>query len=369
MEIPGTEAKTEEYLLEGRRGGLRGRLKETVPAAAGRFPPRLLSLLVFTAGLFLLVHALAYLATTLAPDGNTRFLQADLEHLRRLEQGAGRIEALALGNSHTGALDMAALGYQNGYRFARADGDLFETRHYLEQLLPRLPRAGVVLIPLSYFSFETDNSLAAEVELRRAHLYASVDSWRFLEGDFLNLLRGKSQVYFPVLSLVREDNWEGVFYALLGDPVEQKGFIEVEAGDCSSLSPEQMQASVENRVAKYLRLTGEMRARNPALAQENAANVAAIQQLGQALGRRVVFFTPPYLQSYTEHYQEQDGETLAAMRLAVERLVREQGIEYYDFSQSPPFTRSPELYKDSDHLNACGMQQFSQLFREALAKR
>jgi len=365
MQLPGAEVKTDEYLPRG----LWERLKAALPAAVGRFPPRLLSLLVFSAGLFLLVHALAYLATTLAPDGNTRFLQADLAHLRRLEQGAARIEALALGNSHTGALDMAALGFEHGYRFARADGDLFETRYYLEQLLPRLPRAGVVFVPLSYFSFESDNALSVEVELRRAHLYASVGSWRFLEGDFLNLLRGKSQVYFPVLSLVREDNWEGVFYALLGQPAEQKGFIEVEAGDCSSLTPEQMQASVENRVAKYRRLTGEMRRKNPALAEENYANVVAIQQLGLSLGRRVVFFTPPYLQAYSDHYRAQDGETLAAMRALVERLVREEDLEYYDFSQSPHFTHAPELYKDSDHLNACGMQQFSRLFRETLEKR
>src|SRR5690606_13631683 len=146
----------------------------------------------------------------------------------------------------------------------------------------------------SYFSFLSDNTASDEVKIRRAHMYASLPSWKFLEGDVFNLLIGKSHAYFPVLRLVREDHWEAVFYTLSGDPPEEKGFIEVEAGDCSFLTEEQIKASVENRVAKYMRLTQAMQAQRPDLAEENYANLVAIHKLLKEEDRRLVFFTPPY---------------------------------------------------------------------------
>lgn len=329
-------------------------------------PDKLLSPLLFLLGCVILVHVLVFLSDNLAPDGNTRFLQVDRMHTSQILQSAAKIDALALGNSHTGSLDMKALGFENGYRFPRADGDLFETRYYLEQLIPRMPQVDIVLIPISYFSFLGDNRMSAEVEIRRAHMYASLPSWDALPGDFSNYLIGKSHTFFPVTRLLRPDNWEGVLYALLGSPPEEQGFIEVAAGDCTYMDAETMNASVKNRVAKYMRLTEEMSARHPDLASDTYNTVARIHQFLQSRGVRAVFFTPPYLKTYTDYYREQDPETVTLMRHSMEQLQAEYGVEYYDFSQDETFSLDITQFKDSDHLNACGASAFSKRFRSAL---
>ncbi|HZW03606.1 MAG TPA: hypothetical protein VFF68_06755, partial [Anaerolineaceae bacterium] len=206
---------------------LAGQTAERIPLTrvrprAVRWSPALRAL-GFWLGLVALVHALAALATTLAPDFNTRFLQLDQAHMAAILADAERIDALALGNSHAGSLHLGALGYANGYRFPRADGDLFETRALVRYLAPRLPNVEVVLIPVSYFSFLEENTAAAEVAVRREHLYAALPAWRFAPGDLEPFLLGKSHVYLPVARLVRADNWEGVFSALLGRGAEPEG--------------------------------------------------------------------------------------------------------------------------------------------------
>lgn len=328
---------------------------------------RRISPFIFLLGAFLLVHALAFIADRYAPDSSTRFLQADRQHVANILASADHLDALALGSSHTGSLQMPALGYPSGYRYARADGDLFETRYLLEALVPRLARLETVLLPISYFSFSTDNSLSAEVEVRRAHLYASLPSWRFRQGDLEDWLAGLSHAYFPILRLPRSDNWESVFYALLGRPPEVKGFVEVAPGDCSFLPPAELDASVDNRVDKYMRLTQEMNAGRPELEQEAYAAAAGMVRLLRERGIRVVLFTPPYWQGYSESYAARDPQTVARMAANLQRLQQELGVEYYDFSTDPEFATDPTLFKDSDHLNSCGAERFSAKFRQRLA--
>lgn len=327
---------------------------------------RLLSAVVFFLGLVILIHALAALAASLAPDFNTRFLQVDQQHVANILANAERIDALALGNSHAGSLHMGSLNAQHGYRFPRADGDLFETRALVRYLAPRLPQMQTVLIPISYFSFLTENTASTEVAVRREHLYAALPTWQFPLRDVKSFLLGKSHVYLPVGRLVREDNWEGVFYALLGRPPELKGFIEVAAGDCSSLSADQLAASAENRVAKYMRLNQEMQAQRPNLAADAYAALAETVRDLQQRGVRVILFTPPYWQGYNERYQSEDPETIRLMYASLARLQSELEVEYYDFAADPAISANPALFKDSDHLNSCGAQQFSQRLDQAM---
>lgn len=327
---------------------------------------KVLPSLIFVLGMILVVHGLAYIADTYAPDGNTRFLQVDRQHTRAILANAGRINALVLGNSHAGSVQMKALGYENGYRFARADGDMFEVHHFIRSFAPRLTRMDVVFVPVSYFSFLEENSSSQEVDIRRVHMYASLPNWQFLPGDLEPFLVGKSHTYLPIPRLIREDNWEGVFYALFGQEPEQKGFIEVAAGDCSFLSAEEMSASVENRVAKYMRLNQEMSANHPDLAKDVYNVMADTYRYLQSRGVRLIFYTPPYYQEYTEQYMAQDPATVQLMYSSMERMQQELGVEYYDFSKDPEFAQNRELFKDSDHLNSCGAEKFSQKLNQVV---
>lgn len=352
-----------------RETALRARSRPRERASATRPAWNLISGMIFILGLVVLVHALAYIADTHAPASSTRFLQVDREHISRILENADRIDTLVLGNSHAGSVQVRALGLANGYRYARADGDLFEVAYLLRYLTPRLENMKVALIPISYFSFREENPGSGEVEIRRAHLYASLPSWQALPGDWEAFLIGKSHIYLPVPRLLREDNWEGVFYALLGQEPEEDDFIEVEVGDCSYLNPEQLAASVENRVGKYMRLTREMSANNPDLSEDVYNSLVQTTRYLRRQGVRVIYFTPPYWQGYTRRYLEQDPQTIQHMQARMASLQQELGVEYYDFSQDPEFASNPNLYKDSDHLNSCGAERFSRKLGRAINHR
>lgn len=313
-----------------------------------------------------IVHLLAYVANTFAPDGNTRFLQFDRKHVAQILRSSQKIEALAVGNSHAGALNLKALGYDTGYRFPRPDADLFEVQYYLEDLMPKLPRVEVVFIPISYFAFHEDNAASEEVTIRRSHMYATLSTWRFLEGDLVRFIDGKTRTVFPIMSIVRADNWEEVVYAMMGQQPEEEDFIEVAEDDCTSLDDDTMAASIANRVEKHTRITAEVGVKNPDVTSDTYKTVIEIHRYLQDRGVRAVFFTPPYFKGYTEHYQATDPETIALMRQAMVALQREYGIEYYDFSTDEDFVFDKTLFRDSDHLNGCGAKLFSEKFRQIL---
>jgi hypothetical protein len=145
---------------------------------------------LFCFGLIILVQLLAYIANAMAPDNNALTLQGDQQAVKNLLASSQQIEAIAIGNSHARAIDFEALGY-NGFRLARSGRDIFETKYYLEGLLPHLPQVKTVFITVSYFTFQRDNAVLDDVRIRRVHTYAAVPSWRFYKGDFASFVVGK----------------------------------------------------------------------------------------------------------------------------------------------------------------------------------
>ena len=189
---------------------------------------------LFLLGLFIGVHVLANIADSIDPDDSKRFLELERLQMEQILKRSQETKALAIGNSHTDAINLAALGYDEGVKFTRGDNDLIELQYEIETLIPQLPHLDTVFIPISYFLFHQDNTASEEVEIRRAHLYGVMPSWRFISGDFENLLIGKSQTLFPVLSVVREDNWKRIVDALLGGTRRQLMMsVGLAEDDCS----------------------------------------------------------------------------------------------------------------------------------------
>jgi hypothetical protein len=86
----------------------------------------------------------------------------------------------------------------------------------------------------------------------------------------------------------------------------------------------------------------------------------------QARNIQVVFFTPPYYEAYITSYQLADPQAMQGMVETMQALRQEFGIEYYNYAADPTFSADFRLYKDSDHLNLCGKEQFSQSLSQSM---
>ena len=320
---------------------------------------------LFFLGVLIFVHSLAYVAERLAPDGNASILQADRQRIEGLLNQSQKMEALVVGNSHGYTIDLEALGY-NGYQLARSGRDFFEVQYYLKGLIPRLPEIRTVFIPVSYFSFRRDNAVSESVRIRRIHTYIVIPYWWFIKGDFENFVIGKSHPIFPITSVARDDSWEGVFGAIFsGTQQEREQGGDIGSG-CDGRELEYLVAHSRLRTHQHVQLTTEMAAKHPNLHLDTYETVVDTIQFLQQRDIRVIFFTPPYFETYTEFYQASDPETVTTMKDNMQTLQREYSIEYYDFSVDKEFISDHQLFSDSDHLNHCAARQFSEKLRLAI---
>ena len=326
-----------------------------------------LKAIIFLIGIVILTQTLAYVTGTIALDNNARVLQVDQKSVTQLLNATQPVEAIAIGNSHTQAIDFTVLGY-NGHRLARSGRDIFEIKYYLDGLLPKLPDVKIVFITVSYFTFQRDNAVSAEVRIRRIHTYATIPSWRYIDGDFSNFLVGKLHPIFPVTEIAREDAWEGVAYGIVGDddnPIEQT-IIEQANNHCADKGYEYIATHADLRAAQHIQYAAEMTTNHTDLPLDvYQAMVDIIQDLQQR-DIRLIFFTPPYFSGYTEFYRENDPEAIGLMQQNMRSLQHEYKIEYYDFSSDQAFAPNYQMFIDSDHINPCGAKQFSTKLKQIL---
>ena len=81
-------------------------------------------------------------------------------------------------------------------------------------------------------------------------------------------------------------------------------------------------------------------------------------------GYRPVLVTVPYSTFYNEKFNQQWLDT--SYFEPVKRLAEEQNIPYLNYSDLTSISDQSELFEDSDHLNAKGMQVFNALFFDDL---
>jgi hypothetical protein len=314
----------------------------------------------------ILLQGLAYSAKIIAPDGTTTFLTIDQQLIDDLLENKLDAEAIVVGSSHGDDIDCDQMSYKC-YQLSRAWGDFFESRYYIENLVPKLPNLQAVFIPVSYFSFFWDNASIGKLDVRRSQMYTVVPGWRFLPGDVENFTIGRLDKYLPLQTVVREDHWKSVIYALLAGEVGHNE-MDALAQSCEFHSVEELEKAARLRAIDTIRLSDEVKANRVNIHEDAYSElVRIIEFLQNQHGIRIIFFTPPYYKTYTETYADDDPEAIQMMRSSMQQLQDEYGIEYYDFSLDAEFTGNHELFKDSDHLNLCGMALFSRKLDESVA--
>ena len=315
---------------------------------------------LFVIGGVLIAQLLTFVVRTLQSDYATDYrLQID-----QFLQQSSEIELITMGNSHNLALDLNEFD-QKGYHLWRNGGDFFEIKYLLDYLLPKFSNVRTVLIPASYFTFHINKSSWKILKRDRRRMYTVIPSWRFIDGEFQEFVLGKIYLIFPLETLVRQDHWEMVIQSLFDKSLRTGNTNRAEDGQEVIAKYTACEYKEFNELVTYTKEIGishhleaqrdslESHPNLPTQAYEAAVDVIEVLQERDI---RVVFYTPPYFEAYTDLY---DPETLAVMKGYMAQLQQEYQIEYYDFSTDPEFIHDHRLFYDDDHLNLCGARLFS----------
>jgi hypothetical protein len=276
------------------------------------------------------------------------------------ERGA-EVRAVSVGNSHSGAMDFAALDLP-GMHFWNAGQDPFEAMFMARYAAERAPRLRYVLLTASY-GFERLNNAAmtsADYTAIRRGAYLRTGVPRWIPGD-RNLWIGAR-----LAPVARTDQWSGVAARLAGLPRPAVGL----APDGTVLTPPPPRPSADS-LAKYApwqagihdARAAESLARDPATPARMAAGLEALARELRARGIVLVLYTPPYHHTYLRLVPP---GVVEGTRRALQPALRHPNVVWLDFGTHPAFTRTDTLFKDSDHLNPDGARVFSALLRRCL---
>ena len=321
-------------------------------------------------GTGLLLSLLGSLADNVAPLETWR-----AEHQQRVENLKVRrdqIQAVTLGNSHSEAVDYSVLGVE-GQSLAFAAADLFEVEKYAALMADELPNLDTVYISISYYSFNRDNATFEPFRTRRVRFYSMVPTWSPIRGDAYLFTLGRLESYTRIMSVVRSDNWQGVWMGLdtkaqsTTKPSEYDGVVTTSTwGTCFHYTAEQLESHAWDIASKNVTSSKQMAAVHQGLNLDAFNAIARTIELLQSKGIRVVLFTPTYHEKYTEYFVENGSIMMKDMHAKIEELQQIHQVEYYDFSNDPEIKDQPELFYNSDHLGECGHKVFTAKLLEAM---
>lgn len=328
-----------------------------------------LKALLLIIGTSLCLNLLGTLAERSAPleEWRVNFRQ-DIENLKVKKD---LIKGITLGNSHADSINYSVLGIE-GQSLALAAADLFEMEKIVLSLDDELPGLNTVFITISYYSFSRDNAKFESLRPRRMGFYSLIPGWSLIDGDWSNFFMGKLDAYTHVLSVVRSDNWKGVWPELIpgtpaANPFPYDGIKTSSAwGECLHYTAEQLDAHARETVGRNVNSSLQMAAAHPGLEKDSYAALARTIEHLQLRGTRVILYTPAYYDKYNLYFSEGGSAIIYQMKKSVKNLQKTYGVEYYNFSDDPQLIAYPELFYNSDHLSDCGGRVISEKLREQM---
>ncbi|MEJ2616387.1 MAG: hypothetical protein P8Z35_15635 [Ignavibacteriaceae bacterium] len=375
----------------------------------------------YKAIIFLIIGSLIFILLNILADNY------DSQRVFRITQLLDKrdsINALAVGNSHTCAFDFRTLK-MNGYRVAQGGNDVFETDYQLRALVPMLPNLKVVLFNISYFSLYEDNSaipndycyytkeeyylflsrypkakfvlnpvnysdfilidtkkinsqqenilgpayreimnrVSDGLGLRKSY-YKSIPSFSWVKGDIKNFFECKFSL------IIRQDHWKEIIYSLFQNHsiLNPNEYYKMDkfGQTTKGLAYTHKNPDSLNEMAKKVQVPGYINSckvmayfKNDIPKETYKCLVSVIKYLRQR-NIKLIFITTPVYKSFTKYYNK---NYIGLMKSNMNRLKKEYGIEYYNFSTDTTFSFNNKFFYNSDHLNKTGAKEFSkQLF-------
>jgi len=275
-----------------------------------------------------------------------------------LRQQQHDVEALALGNSQSQAIDFQALGL-SGFHLWLEGTDPEEAAYTLRVFRPGLPRLKRIYFPLSLgYSRHIDSRNEGNRAVRNLVYYQTLcfDPWSpAMTGDWKNWL---AAWFRPI---ARKDRWRAILTTGGGTSPDKASLANDGKYWTTGVNWRPPQPDARQRNLKAMSLIPYFNSCDAACRDQNWAHLLDFVFTASRLGLEVVLYTPPYSQTYIETIKQEAPEILAETRAWGQRLAREPGVRYYDFADYSPIGGNPAHFGDEVHLNPKGALLFSTL--------
>ncbi|MGE4130883.1 MAG: hypothetical protein AB7F86_04560 [Bdellovibrionales bacterium] len=270
-----------------------------------------------------------------------------------IEDLAGQVEVLVLGNSQAYYDFLPEDFGRSGLNLALPSQSLQIDQQLVDQFAERLKSLRLVVMSLSYFSFEY--RLYGEVDDARLFFYPRHLSIAGDGGWLSHLdLRNWSLIATYGVNTTREIVRSGFSYKQADAVGPRGGFLSSQ----SMSKGKPINDKVGRARAEYHTSTLKKQ-----YAPDCRAAILQVWRWAQARGIQLVLTQTPAHSVYRNHL---DPDAVARFRQNVEMIKAQTQVPFFDFLKDERFVE--EDYFDPDHLNESGAHKFSQIFADEVVR-
>lgn len=262
-----------------------------------------------------------------------------------LENNLSKYKVLVLGSSHVLYGVNPALFNESGFNLAQPSQSFYYDYEILLKYIKSMPSLRVVIIPVSYFSFEYD--FLNSPEYWRSNFYKiyfgipdkneKID-FRKIQGGFLFL---RETALLSLKEIIKVNS--------------ELGISDSGAYRCKDVLPKNIRKNGLKRIEAQ---NGIM---DRTMVGENEKLLGEIIELCIAANIEPVIITTPALNVYEENL---DKRIYLEMQNTIAHFCKKYNIKYYNYMSDGRF--SVEDFCDADHLNFKGADKFSRVLNQEI---
>jgi len=226
----------------------------------------------------------------------------------------------------------------NGFNFSLVSQDFYYDLRLLEKFSGHLAEGTIVIIPISYFSFDTDrNDEEGDFQKMNGRYYSLLAPREIYDFELQDYIKN---CLLPVLSAGRK------LINIISDHQPENNLTK----SINLYEFSQLPEKGRERAHQHLELI------NKTNHQENINYLKELIEYSQSKKFKPVLITTPTTEWYFRNFSD---EFLLEFSSLVKAIAADYSIPYLDYSQDVSFRNKPELFLDTDHLNAIGRKIFT----------
>lgn len=258
-----------------------------------------------------------------------------------LTQKKSQIEILILGSSHSNFGINPQFFGREAFNISNTSQCLYEDYEVLLKYLPECRNVKTVIIPISYFTLQSD--LALSPEAWRCAYYSFYMGVQCEESPSLFELKNYSALVLwdgplGVIKAIRNGNNMNINEYGYQTPEKSKSSINEIINDKAGKA----RVGYHDKFMDYNLLGFNINILNKIVAELNKRNI------------RIIFVTTPVYKTY---YQNISKKNYVIMTKSIDKIARKYSAKYFNYFYDDRFNITDFL--DNDHLNEKGAKKFS----------